>query len=53
MQYTLCIGYERQFILYGSKVGVISEIHMKHVNARCGHNVELFSITHDGTGSSR
>jgi len=41
-----------QFILYSSKVTVISEICMKNVNACCGHNVELFIITPDGTGSS-
>jgi len=41
-----------QFILYRSKVAVISEIHMKHVNACCGHNTELFVITPDDTGSS-
>lgn len=41
-----------QFILCSSKVAIISEIHMKDVNACCRRNVELFSITPDGTGSS-
>lgn len=42
-----------RLMLYRSKVAVISEMHMKHKNERCGHHVELFNVTHDGTGRGR
>jgi hypothetical protein len=36
-------------MLYSLEVAVISDINAKRINARCGHNVEFFIVTPDGT----
>jgi hypothetical protein len=38
-------------MLYRQIVAVCSEIHTKHINALCGHNVELLKVKSGGTYS--
>ena len=38
-----------QFMLYREIVTVCSEIHIKHINALCGKNIELYDAKPGGT----
>jgi len=42
-----------QLMLYRPEVTVISGIQTRRMDARCGHTVEFFIVTHGGTGSNR
>jgi hypothetical protein len=39
-------------MLYREIIAVCSEIHTKHINTLCGHNVELLNIKPGGTYSN-
>lgn len=41
-----------QLMLYRPKAAVISQIHTVSINVGCGHNVEFFIVTPEGTGSN-
>jgi len=34
----------RKLMLYKKIVAVCSEIHIKHINTLCGHNVEMLNV---------
>jgi hypothetical protein len=40
-------------MLYRPIVFVICEIHTERINALCGHSVEFFIVTTDGTETNR
>jgi hypothetical protein len=42
-----------QLMLYREIIAVCSEIHTKHINTRCGQNVELLNVKPGGTYSNR
>jgi hypothetical protein len=39
-------------MLYSEIIAVCSQIHIKHINTLCGHNVELLNVTYGGTNSN-
>jgi hypothetical protein len=39
-------------MLYREIIAVCSEIHTKHINTRCGQNVELLNVKPGGTYSN-
>ena len=52
-KHSVSVMKTNQFMLYRSKVAVLSEIHTKHINASFGNNVEFFIFTPNGTESNR
>jgi len=40
-----------QLMLYREIIAVCSQIHAKHINTQCGHNVDLLNVTAGGTYS--
>jgi hypothetical protein len=42
-----------QLMLFRTNVAVVSEIYTVRINVRCGHNVEFFIVTLEGTESNR
>ena len=40
-------------MLYSEIIAVCSQIHTKHINTLCGHNVELLNVKHGGPHSNQ
>ena len=45
MKLTFCLAIQTsQLMLYKEIMAVCSQIHIKHINALCGQNVELLNV---------